>query len=74
MIKGIGLNETRATIIDVFTMMGADITIHKGQDVEPYGDIRFVTHNYNIHIPEETIPFLIDEIPILKLRVKSLIE
>ena len=64
MIKGIGLNETRATIIDVLKMMGADITIHniKGQDVEPYGDIEVrYSQLHNIHIPEETIPFLIDE-------------
>ena len=50
--------------------MGAELSIQnkKGENLEPYGDILVQKSALkNIKIPEEFIPFLIDEIPILAI-------
>lgn len=67
-LKNIGLNPTRATLIDILKQMGARIDIKniQGQDFERYGDIHIQSSKLtNIEIPTETIPFIIDELPIL---------
>ena len=65
-ITNVGLNPTRATLINVLKKMGADITIDQKEGIEPFGDIRVKTSElHNITVPVEDIPFIIDEIPIL---------
>lgn len=67
-LTGIGLNPTRATLIDILKEMGGDITVTPTEKntLEPYGNIRIKTSRlHNITVPENVIPFIIDEIPIL---------
>ena len=69
-IKSVGLNETRKGYLEILEKMGAkinyeNISVSGG---ETYGDI--VVENSklkNIEIPEEIIPNIIDEIPILSV-------
>jgi 3-phosphoshikimate 1-carboxyvinyltransferase len=66
----IGLNSTRAAIIDVLKEMGADIEIKNIIDAkyEPYGDIVVRSSDMkNINVSEGVIPFIIDEIPVLAI-------
>jgi 3-phosphoshikimate 1-carboxyvinyltransferase len=68
LIKNVSLNETRTGYIEVLKQMGADITFEKLEEKagEEYGD---VLTNYSsltkVVIPNEIIPNIIDEIPIL---------
>ncbi|RAP36502.1 3-phosphoshikimate 1-carboxyvinyltransferase [Candidatus Marinamargulisbacteria bacterium SCGC AAA071-K20] len=67
-LKNIGLNPTRATLIDVLKDMGAKINVieNEGNNIEPFGDIIVETSALkNITVDEKVIPFIIDEIPIL---------
>jgi 3-phosphoshikimate 1-carboxyvinyltransferase len=67
-IKNVGLNPTRATIIQVLEKMGAKIEITNIKDLqfEPYGNVTVETSELqNITVPKEIIPFIIDELPIL---------
>jgi 3-phosphoshikimate 1-carboxyvinyltransferase len=69
-LKNIGLNPTRATLIDVLKEMGANITVveNEGNNIEPFGDITVRTSKLtNITVDEKVIPFIIDEIPILAI-------
>lgn len=68
-LKNVGLNPTRAGIIDVLQRMGADITITNQKDTsEPVGDITIRTSNLKgIEIGGDDIPRLIDELPIIAL-------
>lgn len=68
-LKNVGLNPTRAGIMDVLQRMGADITIMNQKDTaEPVGDITIRTSNLKgIEIGGDDIPRLIDEIPIIAL-------
>ena len=66
----VGLNPTRSGIIDVLKKMGASITIANQRmfNHEPVADIHVRSSSLkNIEISGETIPRLIDEIPILAL-------
>lgn len=69
-IKNVLLNETRAGIIKVLKQMGGSIEIlsQKESGGEELGDV-LVKHSSltNINIPEEIIPNVIDEIPILSV-------
>lgn len=69
-IKRVGLNETRTGIIDVFKKMGATIELTNTFTIngELIGDIT-VTHGklQGILIEGDSIPRLIDEIPIIAL-------
>lgn len=67
-LKNVSLNETRTGYLDILKKMGAYIkTDHKQEKAgEEFGDV-FVKSSRlnNIKIPEELIPNIIDEIPIL---------
>ncbi len=66
-LTNIGINKTRSTLIDILKKMGADILIENIQNnIEPTADITVHSSSLqNIHIPTESIAFIIDEIPIL---------
>lgn len=67
-IVGVGINPTRTGIIDVMCKMGADIDIYNRREDcgEPVADIRVrYAPIKGITIGKETIPSLIDEIPVL---------
>lgn len=69
-IKNVSLNETRTGILKVLKKMGAVIEIEniKGEDSEPYGNLKIISSSLkNINIEEEIIPNIIDEIPILSI-------
>ena len=68
LIKNASLNETRTGYIEVLKKMGADISVeNKGEKAgEECGDILAKYSSLtNIEIPEEIVPNIIDEIPIL---------
>lgn len=67
-IKNVGINPTRAGILDVCHAMGADITMENiRQDVgEPIADLVVKTSNLKaVTVAGALIPRLIDEIPII---------
>lgn len=69
-LKDVGLNETRTGIIDVVLQMGAKLTIQNERIVggEKIGDILINGSQLTgVTIEGDTIPRLIDEIPILAL-------
>ena len=69
-IKNVGINTTRAGIINVLNRMGAKINMFNKLDYsgEPVCDINISTSNLNAtSICGEEIPLLIDEIPIIAL-------
>jgi 3-phosphoshikimate 1-carboxyvinyltransferase len=68
LLTNVGVNATRTGLLDVLRLMGADIEIHNerfsGQ--EPVADLRVRSARLKgIEIHSESIPRLIDEIPIL---------
>ena len=70
-IQNVGLNETRAGIIEVMKAMNANITIQNERDAggEKVGDI-LVRYSPNLKattIEGELIPRLIDELPVIAL-------
>ena len=69
-LKNISLNETRTGYINVLKKMGGYIKIDNKQEKagEEFGDI-FVKSSKlnNVKIPEEIIPNMIDEIPVLAI-------
>lgn len=69
-LQNVGINETRAGIIDVLQAMGADmeILVADEQAAEPTAAITIQTSNlHGTTIEGAMIPRLIDEIPILAL-------
>jgi len=69
-IKDVGINETRFTLIDILKRMGSDINI-KNRSIccgEEVADIEVSSSDLSgISIEEESIPKIIDEIPILSI-------
>lgn len=69
LLHGVGLNETRDGIVRVLRAMGADLRIlnlrHFGE--EPVADIQvyFRSGLQGIDIPEDWVPSLIDELPVI---------
>lgn len=67
-ITNIGINPTRAGLIDVLKAMGADITLENPRNVggEPVADLR-VRHSplTGIDVPPDIAPSMIDEFPVL---------
>ncbi len=67
-IRNVGLNPTRAGIIDVMRQMGADIKILNKRilNKEPIGDIHVINSDLGgTEIDGSIIPKLIDEIPVI---------
>lgn len=70
LIKNVSLNPTRTGFIEVLKKMGAQIDFKniKISSNERYGDVVVKTSSLkNIDIPEELVPNIIDEIPILTI-------
>ena len=63
----VGVNPTRTGILDILTLMGADIQRLNPRDVggEAVADLRVrYAPLKGIHIPEELVPLAIDELPV----------
>ena len=69
-IKNVGINETRFTLLEILKKMGSDINI-KNHSIccgEEVADIEVSSSALSgISIDEESIPKIIDEIPILSI-------
>ena len=68
-IRNVGINETRAGILDAYTTMGADITLENRRlaGFEDVADVH-VRYSENLHgteISGAMIPRLIDELPVI---------
>ncbi|WP_263079635.1 bifunctional prephenate dehydrogenase/3-phosphoshikimate 1-carboxyvinyltransferase [Endozoicomonas sp. Mp262] len=64
----VGINPTRAGVIEILKLMGADITLTNEQEVggEPVADIRVKSAPLKgIEIPRALVPVAIDEFPVL---------
>ena len=65
-LENIGINPTRAAVIDILKMMGADIDITSARELagEPVADlqVRYASLQ-GIEIPEALVPIAIDEFP-----------
>ncbi|PZU08275.1 3-phosphoshikimate 1-carboxyvinyltransferase [Sphingomonas sp.] len=67
-VENVGLNPTRAGLIEILRAMGGDITLIDPREVggEPVADIRVRSSALNgIDVPLEIAPAMIDEFPIL---------
>ncbi len=73
-LTNVGINPTRAAVIDIIRMMGGDIEIVRANDTstEPVADIR-VRHSplKGIAIPEHLVPIAIDEFPIIMIAAAN---
>jgi 3-phosphoshikimate 1-carboxyvinyltransferase len=68
LLEHVGINPTRTGVIDILTLMGADISLENRREVgaEPVADIRVRSARLKgIDIPEELVPLAIDEFPVL---------
>jgi 3-phosphoshikimate 1-carboxyvinyltransferase len=66
-IRGVGINETRTGLLDMLSLMGADIRIepHDAPGPEPIADIHVRASTLRgIRVPEALVPLSIDEFPI----------
>jgi len=67
-LKGVGINPTRAAVVEILKMMGADIEITRPRELagEPVADlhVRYAPLQ-GIEIPEALVPIAIDEFPAL---------
>ena len=66
LIEGVGVNPTRAGILEILRRMGADISEHRRRDYgdEPVADLQVRTAQLRgIDIPPELVPLAIDEFP-----------
>jgi 3-phosphoshikimate 1-carboxyvinyltransferase len=67
-LKHVGINPTRIGVINILTMMGADVSLSNETVTggEPVADIRVrYAPLKGIQIPEEQVPLAIDEFPAL---------
>lgn len=68
LLTHVGINPTRIGVLNILTLMGADITLKNQREVggEPVADIR-VRHAplHGIEIPQDQVPLAIDEFPAL---------
>jgi 3-phosphoshikimate 1-carboxyvinyltransferase len=67
-LEHVGVNPTRTGIVELLSMMGADISLDNPREVggEPVADIRVRSARLKgIDIPAEQIPLAIDEFPVL---------
>ena len=69
-IKNVGLNPSRCGLLEILVLMGANIEIRNQKIIcnEESGDIFVKSSSLNgIDVPEDIIPNIIDEIPILSI-------
>jgi len=70
-LKGIGINKTRTAFLNVLEEMGAKIELHNACIIsnEPRADItaKFDTNLKGVSISGQSIPNLIDEIPLIAI-------
>jgi 3-phosphoshikimate 1-carboxyvinyltransferase len=69
-IRGVGINPTRAGVIDVLKQMNGDITLENERDAagEPVADVVVRSSKLNgTVVAGDIVPVLIDEIPVLAL-------
>lgn len=67
-LKHVGLNPTRAGVIDILMAMGANIELSNHATIggEPVADVRVRSAKLKgIRIPEHLVPIAIDEFPVL---------
>lgn len=67
-LKHVGLNPTRAGVIDILLAMGANIELSNHATIggEPVADVRVRSAQLKgIQIPEHLVPIAIDEFPVL---------
>ncbi|MAR94882.1 MAG: 3-phosphoshikimate 1-carboxyvinyltransferase [Gammaproteobacteria bacterium] len=70
LIKNVGLNSSRSGLLEILSLMGANIEIKNKKMTcnEDSGDILIQSSSLHaIDIPEDIIPNIIDEIPILSI-------
>jgi 3-phosphoshikimate 1-carboxyvinyltransferase len=66
-IRGVGVNETRTGLLDMLSLMGADIRIEPREEAgpEPIADIHVrASALRGIRVPEHLVPLSIDEFPV----------
>jgi 3-phosphoshikimate 1-carboxyvinyltransferase len=67
-IRGVGINPTRTGLIDILSLMGADLRVlnHRSAGAEPVADIEVHPARLRgIRVPEHLVPLSIDEFPVL---------
>ncbi|KGE05330.1 3-phosphoshikimate 1-carboxyvinyltransferase [Pseudohaliea rubra] len=68
LLTHVGMNPTRTGVINILTLMGADITVQDEREIggEPVADllVRYAPLR-GIEIPEDQVPLAIDEFPAL---------
>ena len=68
LLTHVGINPTRIGVLNILSLMGADITLKNEREVggEPVADIQVrYAPLKGIEIPEEQVPLAIDEFPVL---------
>ena len=73
-LEQVGINPTRAAVIQILKAMGADITVDKQrmQSGEPVADIRARSSRlHGIDIPVELVPVAIDEFPAIMIAAAA---
>lgn len=73
-LQGVGMNPTRTGLFDTLREMGADITVLNEHIVgaEPIADLHIqYAPLTGISVPEDRIPSMIDEIPILAMAAAT---
>ncbi|MDO4642440.1 MAG: 3-phosphoshikimate 1-carboxyvinyltransferase [Cardiobacteriaceae bacterium] len=68
LLENVGMNPTRAAVIEILREMGGDITILNAREAggEPVADLHVRASNlYGIRIDETLVPVAIDEFPII---------
>ena len=66
-IRGVGVNETRIGLLDLLSLMGADIRLEPREEPgpEPIADIHVhASALRGIRVPERLVPLSIDEFPV----------
>jgi 3-phosphoshikimate 1-carboxyvinyltransferase len=66
-IRGVGINPTRTGLLDILSLMGADLRLvnHRSAGAEPVADIEVRPSQLKgIRVPEELVPLAIDEFPV----------
>lgn len=67
-LPAVGLNPTRAALLDVLRAMGARIDVSRERRVggEPVGDLRVrASKLHHVEVSGDLVPVLIDEVPVL---------